>query len=267
MKLDNKVVVVTGAGSGMGRELVLGLLARGAIVAAVDRKSETLGETATLAGSNARLSQHVLDIADRAGVEALPEAVIAHHGAVDAVINNAGIIQKFVRVQDLSYDDIERVMQVDFYGTVYMVKAFLPHLLERPEAYIANVSSMGAFLPVPGQAIYGAAKAATKLMTEALYAELLETNVGVSVVMPGAVATNIAENSDVHVEAGSESNYKATAADEAAKTILDGIEKDELHILVGSDARLMNLASRVAPKGAIRLIQRKMKDLLDAGGQ
>jgi short-subunit dehydrogenase len=147
-----------------------------------------------------------------------------------------------------------------------MVKAFLPRLIERPEAYIANVSSMGGFLPVPGQAMYGASKAAVKLMTEALYAELLETPVGVSVIMPGAIATNITTNSGVTLDLPDEDSPragKAMSADKAAKVIVDGIEEGELHILVGSDAKLMHLASRLAPGPAIRLIQRKMKDLLD----
>ena len=106
------------------------------------------------------VSTHVLNITDRAEVERLPELVIARHGAVDGLINNAGIIQPFVRVKDLDYEAIERVMNVNFYGTLYMTKAFLPCLLKRPEAHIANVSSMGGFLPVPGQSIYGASKAA-----------------------------------------------------------------------------------------------------------
>lgn len=264
MKLQNKNVVVTGAGAGIGQELVIELLARGARVAAVDRNAEGLEETRTRANAGERLSLHQLDITDREAVHALVAQVVAKHGTVDGLINNAGIIQPFVRLQDLEYETIERVMNVDFYGTVYMTKAFLPHLLERPEAHIANVSSMGGFLPVPGQAVYGAAKAAVKLLTEALYAELLETNVGVSVVMPGGVATNIVENSGVEFERPDpeESSYKSTPADKAAAIILDGIEDDELHILVGSDARLMSLANRLAPDASIRLIQRKMKELL-----
>ncbi len=145
------------------------------------------------------------------------------------------------------------------------VAAFLPHLLERPEAHIANVSSMGGFLPVPGQTIYGAAKAGVKLMTEGLYAELLETDVGVSVVMPVAVTTNIARNSGIEFDEPDpdQSGYKATAADAAAQKILDGISADRLHILVGSDARLMSLASRIAPRSATHFIRRQMKNLLD----
>lgn len=267
MEVSGKVVVVTGAASGIGRALVEALLAKGARVAAVDLKVEALEELVARINAGERLSTHELDITDRAAVRALPAEVVAHHGAVDGVINNAGIIQPFDRVHELSDEVIERTMDVNFFGTVWMVRAFLPILLQRPEAYLVNVASMGAFLPVPGQAIYGASKAAVKLMTEGLYAELMETAVKVSLVMPGAVATDIAANSGVTMGDGEEGGeagegYQALAADKAAEIILEGIEDERLHILVGSDARLMQLANRIAPKGSIRLIQRKMRDLL-----
>jgi NAD(P)-dependent dehydrogenase (short-subunit alcohol dehydrogenase family) len=264
MKVRSKVVVVTGAGSGMGRELALGLLRRGARVAAVDVRPEGLEETSALALAGDRLSTHVLDITDRAACEALPEDVIARHGAVDGLINNAGIMQPFVTVEDLDYATIERVLNVNLMGTIHMVKAFLPHLKARPVAHIANVSSMGGFLPVPGQSMYGASKAAVKLLTEALYAELLDTAVGVSVVMPGGMATNITENSGVSMPGAdaASSKYPMTSATDAARIILDGVEADRLHILVGRDARLMNAASRVAPRQAVHLIQKQMKKLM-----
>ncbi|MDX9846987.1 MAG: SDR family NAD(P)-dependent oxidoreductase [Tenuifilaceae bacterium] len=169
MKVQGKTIVVTGGGSGIGRELVLSLLARGARVAAVDINEGALLETVKLAGDNAsKVSTHIVNITDKQAVEALPDQVIGRHGSVDGVINNAGIIQPFVRVNDLSYNDIDRVFRVNFDGTLYMVKSFLPHFLKRPEAHILNVSSMGGFLPVPGQSIYGAAKSAVKLFTEAM---------------------------------------------------------------------------------------------------
>jgi short-subunit dehydrogenase len=183
------------------------------------------------------------------------------------MINNAGIIQPFVKLNDLDFATIDRVMNVNFYGTLNMVKAFLPLLLERPEGHITNVSSMGGFLPVPGQTIYGASKAAVKLMTEGLYAELLDTNVGVSVVMPGGVGTNITANSGVDLPGGMDldeaaSSRRVTAPDEAARIILDGIESDRLHILVGRDALMMNLANRLAPRASTHMITRQMKGLL-----
>ena len=174
MKVANKVIVVTGAGSGMGRELVLALLRKGARVAAVDLNEETLKETIALAGQNGdKVSSHMVNVSDRQAVEALPSAVIAAHGAVDGIVNNAGIIQPFVRLNDLQYDAIERVLNVNLYGVIYMTKAFLPHLLTRPAAHIVNVSSRGGFFPVPGQSLYGVSIAGVKLPTEGLYTQLL----------------------------------------------------------------------------------------------
>lgn len=266
MKVDGKVVVVTGAGSGIGRQLVLELISRGASVAAGDINSDSLAETRELANAGERVMTAVVDISDRTRTSEFPAEVEAALGSPDAVINNAGIIQPFVRLNELEFETIERVFDINFYGTLNMVKAFLPGLLERPVAHLANVASMGAFLPVPGQTIYGASKAAVKLMTEGLYAELLETNVGVSVIMPGAVATNITENSGVDApisdEEAEQSSYRTTSAEDAAKVIVDGIEDDQLHIYVGRDSLFMNLANRLAPKRSTHLIQRQMKDLL-----
>ncbi|MCU0361707.1 MAG: SDR family NAD(P)-dependent oxidoreductase, partial [Bacteroidia bacterium] len=140
---NNKTIVVTGGGNGMGRELTLLLLKKNARVAAIDIRQDALDETVKLAGANkSRLSTHVLNITDKAAVEQLPEQLIALHGSVDGLINNAGIIQPFVKINDLQYEAIDRVMQVNFYGMLYMSKSFLPHLLKRPEAHIVNISSM-----------------------------------------------------------------------------------------------------------------------------
>ena len=258
MLVRGKVWVVTGGGSGMGRELVLLLLQRGARVAAVDVSASALDETVSLAGAGDRLSAHVVDITDRTAVEALPAAVVAAHGTVDGLVNNAGIIQPFVPVADLDYAVIERVLDVNLMGTVHLVKAFLPHLLERPEAHIANVSSMGGFFPFPGQTMYGASKAAVRLFTEGLYAELLDTDVTISVIMPGAVATAITENSGVGAPGGDEGSVPMTSPDKAARIMVAGIEKDRLHIYVGPDARLMSIAIKIAPRPAIRFVQRQM---------
>jgi NAD(P)-dependent dehydrogenase (short-subunit alcohol dehydrogenase family) len=147
----DKVLVVTGGGSGMGREIVLELLRRRARVAAVDMSEARLRETVSLApkGTEA-LATYVVNVTDKAAVEALPQAVVERFGSVDGVIHCAGIIQPFVRLNDLDYAAIDRVFDVNWRGTLYMTKTFLPWLLKRPEAHIVNISSMGGFLPVPG---------------------------------------------------------------------------------------------------------------------
>lgn len=267
MKFTNKVVVVTGAGSGIGQALSIELLHRGARVAAVDLREEGLARTEQLAqeaGAGDRVSGHACDISDRDAVTGLPEQVIAAHGHVDGLINCAGIIQPFVTIEELHYDVIDRVLAVNLMGTIHMVKAFLPTLKQRPEAHLANVSSMGGFLPVPGQVMYGASKAAVKLLTEGLFAELVGSRVHVSVVMPGAVATNITGNSGVTIPGMEQAaaNARTTAAPDAARIILDGMERNRLHIYVGRDSLMMGAAVRVAPRGATLMIQRQMKDLL-----
>jgi len=199
MKVQNKTILVTGGGSGMGRELVLNLLSKEAKVFAVDINEANLLETVVLAAEKKdSLNTFVADITDKASVEALLNKTLARYGCVDGIINNAGIIQPFIKVNELGYDAIERVMNVNFYGTLYMTKTFLPHLLTRPEAHIVNISSMGGFLPVPGQTIYGASKAAVKLLTEGLHSELTDSNVKVTIVFPGAVNTNITKNSGLN---------------------------------------------------------------------
>jgi len=265
VKLQNKVIVVTGAGSGIGSALVVGLLGREARVAAVDLRAESL-KSLSADYSSDRLSIHRVDISDRKAVEHLPDAIIKHHGAVDAIINCAGIIQPFARINELQYEAIERVMNVNFYGTLYMTKAFLPYLLERPEAYIANFSSMGGFLPVPGQGVYGASKAAVKLLSESLYAELLYTNVRVSTIFPGATKTNISGNSGVKMPgssmAANEQKFQMLSAEEAAEAVLRGIEQNKPLIFTGKDSNSMNWLYRMNPVYATKLITKKMKTLL-----
>lgn len=270
MNFKDKVVVITGAGNGIGRETALQLLNKGAKVVALDISEDGLKETKTLAKEYAsNLLIQELDVTMKAEVEKLPEMVIHHFGKIDAVLNVAGVIQPFVKVNELTYDKIERVMNINFYGTLYMVKAFLPHLLNSKEtALIGNVSSMGGFLPVPGQAVYGASKAAVKLLTEALYAELRGTNVKVSIVFPGGVATNITQNSNpeakapVAVSDKKQKAYKMLSVEKATQIMIDGLEKEKFRIIVGSDSRFMDSIYRLNPKRAVHFISDKMKDLL-----
>lgn len=266
MRVAGKVIVVVGGGNGIGRHVVLELLRRGARVAAVDVRQAALDETAALADAGDRLATFRTDITDRESVGALPDRVVDAFGTVDGLVNVAGIIQPFEKLVDLDDEVIRRVIDVNLYGTLHTVRAFLPQLLERPVAHVANVSSMGGFLPVPGQTIYGASKAAVKLMTEGLYAELLDTDVGVTVVLPGAVRTDITANSGVDTPgagtAEASSTTPMTEPDAAARTIVDGIEADRFHVHVGRDARLMHLLNRLAPRRSTHFIQRRMADLL-----
>lgn len=287
MKANGKTILVTGAGSGMGRALTLQLLEMGAKVVAIDLNEESLNETASLSTvKKERLYTKVLNITDRDAVFALPELLKEEFDEVDGIINNAGIIQPFINIEDLEIDKINQVMDVNFNGTLYFVKAFLPHLRKRPEAHIVNISSMGGFLPVPGQSIYGASKAAVKLLTEGLSSELRDTNVNVTVVFPGAIETNITENSGIErpgnrggsaAGAGGESGdgledgaatgdaekskFQPLPAVEAAKIIIEGMENNDYRVTVGKDATFLDRFSRFSPKRAAEFIAKKMASL------
>lgn len=270
MKVQGKVIVVTGAGNGMARDVTLQLLKAGATVAAVDLNEELLKETEKLAGGkNKNLSLHVVNIADLEAVQKLPAAVIKAHGHVDGLMNIAGIIHKFEKVADLTYEDFHRVFNVNFFGTVHMVKEFLPILAERPEAQILNISSMGGYVPVPGQTIYGASKAAVKLFTEGLRSELAGTQVGVCLVFPGAIATNIATNSGAVTEAEAKEmaskagKFKTMTSPAAAAKIIEGFENNVFHGFAGSDAQMMDRLSRLMPEQAAKIIQKQMAGLLE----
>lgn len=268
MKIHGKTFVVTGAGNGIGRELSIQLTKSGAKVAGLDLSESGLAETKSLAGSDA-FESYKVDISNLNQVAISKDEVLARFKEVDGVINVAGIIQPFVRVNEMSFDQIKKVMDVNFYGLLNVTKSYLPHLIARSEAHIANVSSMGGFVPVPGQSIYGASKAAVKLLTEGLYSELKGTGVGVTAIFPGAIATEIVVNSGVmsaeemkQMAAKAGPERRTTSVGEAARAIIDAIEKKKFHVLIGSDAKTMYFLSRLMPEKAANLIYENMKSLL-----
>ncbi len=261
MKIANKNIIVTGGGNGMGRELTFKLLSKGARVIAVDVNLAGLEETFRLSGKNEKLLTRVLNITDKEAVLEFSEEIIKTLGHIDGIINNAGIIQPFIELKDLKLEQIDRVMDVNFYGTLYMTKAFLNHLLTRPEGHIINIASMGGFFPVPGQSSYGASKAAVKLMTEGLYSELLDTNVHVSVVFPGAIATDIKKNSQVSDKVMTEKDKNSkmlTKPSAAAEQIVNAMEKNKYRLFIGKDSKAMNFLYSINPAVATRLIKKVM---------
>jgi short-subunit dehydrogenase len=261
MKVKDKTIIVTGGGSGLGRALVFFLLNRGAKVIALDINQAALKETADSSQRrDGMIFTYPLDITDKEAVGQTAKMILSKHGHVDELINNAGIIQPFVKFNDLSYDVIERVFNVNFFGTIYLTKSFLPHLLTRPEAHIVNIASMGGFLPVPGQTIYCAAKAGVKLMTEGLISELTDTHVKVSLVFPGAMNTNIMANSGLaQPSSDTVKNTKILSPTMAACQILNAVEADKTHVFIGSDSKFMDGVYRLAPRFAAQMIYKKMR--------
>ncbi|MDD4096705.1 MAG: SDR family NAD(P)-dependent oxidoreductase [Oscillospiraceae bacterium] len=268
LDLNGKVLIVTGAGSGIGRELTLQLANKGVKVAACDINAETLAETKSLVSSQDLVKTYVLDVSDADKVSEFPKTVKADFGNLHGVINNAGIIQPFVKFMELTGKSIDRVMNINFYGVINLTRSVISELDSSTDTFVANVSSMGGFLPVPGQGIYGASKAAVKLFTEALYAEMMGTSVHVSVIFPGAIATNISTNSldekpkTTPAQDAAASKYKTTSAEDAASIIIKGMEKGKFKIFVGGDAKMMDKLYRLMPVKSIDMMANMIKKMM-----
>ncbi len=266
MKVNGKKIIVTGAGGGVGRQLALQLLKKNTTVLAVDINESALSETVNSSGNNPNIHTYKLDLSNKDDVFSFSKDVLSEFDCIDGIINNAGIIQPFIGVNEIDFDRIERVMNINFYGTLNMIKAFLPSMLERPQAHIVNVSSMGGFLPVPGQSIYGASKAAVKLMTEGLYSELSGTNVGVSVVIPGGISTDIIKNSDITEnkttpvdKKKAKQMKKILSPQQAATLIIKAMEKNKLRMYIGKDCKIMRKLYKYAPNFSMKMINKVMK--------
>lgn len=255
------VVVVTGAASGIGRALALRLAREGvARLAISDVNAEGLDETSQLIKAAAPaaapvVSTHVVNVADVDQMQTFALDVVAQHGRVTHLINNAGVSLAGT-VEEVSIADIQWLMNINFWGTVYGVKLFLPVLREQPSAHIVNVSSIFGMIAPPGNAAYVASKFAVRGFTEALRHELAESNVAVSCVHPGGVATNIARSSRLGENADAEAKERMvalltkesrTTADAAAETIVRGIKRRSKRIMIGLDARLLDVLQRAAP--------------------
>ncbi len=263
MQLPGKVVVVTGGGNGIGRQTVLTLLAKHATVAAIDINFDALLETQKLAEPwKHKLSLHKADISNRESVALLTTEIIKQHNCVDAIINNAGIVHPFDPVSALDFNVIERVININLYGVINMTKAFLPLLMERPQAHITNVSSMGGLFAFPTQTIYGASKAAVKLFSEGLYAELRGSKISVSVIYPGAISTNITLNSGAHthkLDRFKRFHEKGTSPETVARRIVNAMEKEQFSVHVGLDSKILSFLYRMFPVSTILILSKLMK--------
>lgn len=263
MQFRDKVFVVTGGGNGMGRQVVLQLVRRGAYVVAVDLFEAGLAETISLAGADSdRIDPRVTNVTDPDAVASLAATVKEAHRQVDGVVNIAGVIHRFVHFSELTPEEMKRILDVNFWGTVNVCRAFLPLLQERPEASLTNMSSLSALIPFAGQTFYGASKGAVKQFSEGLAAELLDTGVTVTTVFPGNISTNLTGNSGVEMIDAGDRRVRSTTPEAAGKAIVDGIEKRRFRVIVGADARLLDTLSRFSAGRATRLVARQMKSVL-----
>ena len=262
-----KVAAVTGAGSGIGQALAIELARSGAKLAISDVDTEGLAATEErLKAIGAPVKADRLDVTEREAFGVYADAVAAHFGAVNQIYNNAGIA--FTGdVEASQFKDIERVMDVDFWGVVNGTKVFLPHLIASGDGHVVNVSSVFGLLSVPSQAAYNSAKFAVRGFTEALRQEMIVAGhpVKVTTVHPGGIKTNIARNMTTvegldkdELAQTFDKKLASTSPQKAARIILDGVRKNKARVLVGPDAKALDLIVRVTGSGYQRLVSTVM---------
>ena len=274
MSLSNKsTAVITGAASGIGRALAVRLAqAKIAGIAISDVNEKDLDETAKMIkNSGIAVSKHITDVSKLTEIERLKAEVLEKHGRVTHLINNAGVAL-MGSFEQISLEDFEWLMKINFWGVIYGCKVFLPVLKEQESAHIVNISSVFGMVAPPEQTAYCASKFAVRGFTESLRHELENTNVSVSSVHPGGIKTNIARNS--RIGANTPEDFKAqgvkffdkvaqTSPEQAAETIVRGIKSKNPRILIGKDAHAINYVSRLFPKKYLRVIARISGHRLD----
>ena len=267
--LSGGVAVVTGAGSGIGRALAQQLAGSGSALALADVDEAGLSQTVQSLGSkNASITTHVMDVADEASVDAFAEDVGRRHGRVTLLINNAGVALHG-KFEEISLDDFRWLMNINFWGTVYGVKYFLPMLKREQRSHLVNISSVFGIIAPPGQPAYSASKFAVRGFTECLRHELAGSAVCVSCVHPGGIRTAIASRARLGAGASAPKREKTiasfaklarTSPEAAAARILRGVERREPRILIGSDAYQIDILQRLRPASYWKTLARKIKD-------
>ncbi|MCP1640726.1 short-subunit dehydrogenase [Pseudomonas citronellolis] len=259
---ENKVAAITGAGSGIGRALARELASRGCHLALADVNAAGLEETRqALASYGVRISTEVVNVAEREQVHAWADKVVAEHGKVNLVFNNAGVAHAGT-VEGSEYEEYEWITNINFWGVVYGTKAFLPHIKASGEGHVVNVSSVFGLFSQPGMSAYNATKFAVRGFTESLRQELdMEGGaVSASCVHPGGIKTNIARTARMNDSLAKVTGQNANAArqqfndqllrttpDKAAQVIIRGVERDARRILIGADAHAIDVMLRVLP--------------------
>ena len=254
--VSDKVVVITGAGSGIGRALAVRAARGGALLALSDWHAEGLAETVRLvehAGA-AKVSHDVVDVSDRDAVRRWAAGVVEEHGRVNLVVNNAGVTATG-DFTDLAYDDLDWIVGINFWGVVHGSKEFLPHLIASGDGALVNISSLFGLVSVPGQSAYNATKYAVRGLTEAIREEMLVAGhpVTVTCVHPGGIKTGISRHGrkaaglDASaIDALFEKKLAKMSPDRAAEIILDGALAGKARVLVGLDAHVIHQFARLA---------------------
>lgn len=267
--LKNKVAVVTGAGSGIGRQLAHQLARAGAELVLADVAEKKLQQTVGELHGQTKITSHVVDVSKKDQVYAMADAALKTHGHVDIVINNAAVTV-LQPLDEVSQEDFEWVMNVNFWGVVHGTLAFLKHLKNRPEASVVNISSVNGFIPFPNNGPYNCSKYAVYGFNETLHQELADTGVVVTSVHPGGIRTDIIRNAKVHASPGGGDkneivgrfdNMARTSAEDAAKAILGAIRGKKKKLLIGLDAYAMDAAKRLMPEEFVAFVGMMTKRL------
>ncbi len=256
--IAGSVVALTGAASGIGRALAIELSHRGADVAISDVDAVGLAETAQQCADTRLVTTATVDVTDRDAMFAWAEQVVADHGQANVIINNAGVNLNH-RAATQSVEDVEWVMDIDFWGVVHGTQAFLPHLQAAREGHVVNISSVFGLLSIPSQSAYNAAKFGVRGYTDALGMELAldGSHVKVTTVHPGGIKTNIARNGrgeDVERSAADFDDIAMTEPDKAARQIIKAVERNRRRALIGPDAVLFDAVSRLPASLSQRIV-------------
>jgi len=260
VELHGKVAVVTGAASGIGRALAEVLARRGCSLALADVDAAGLAETAQrVEGLGRRATAHAVDVADWDRVVAFADEAVAAHGGVDLVVNNAGVSVTGT-LEEQSIEDLRWIVGVNFWGVVHGCKAFLPHLRRRPEGHLVNVSSVFGLIGLPSQSSYCATKFAVRGLSEALWAELADSRIGVTVVHPGGVRTNIVRASrtvdpEAKVRLVELFERRTIPPELVAEQIARGVERGALRVRVCRETYAVDWAKRLFPSAVHHLVR------------
>ena len=261
----DKIVLITGAGSGIGRELALACAEQGAKLALNDWNEATLNETWEMLPETARGIRAAYDVGDRAATEAFVERAATELGGLDMVVNNAGITLPLQRTTQLSVEDFERVLRINLWGVIYGSLAALPHLRKRNPGVLVNISSVFGLFGYPLQNPYSTSKFAVRGFTETLRNEMKGSSLRVVSVHPGGIKTNIVRNVEVPDSPDREKfiqrfdSQAKTTAPEAARVILDGVRRGKTRVLIGRDARFIDRIVRLMPENYGRVLLRWLK--------
>ena len=262
---NDKIAVVTGAGSGIGRALSIELAKKGAVLILSDKDADNIAATKKMVETiGAKCYTYIVDVSDEKQIKTFVKNVISEHNHIDLLFNNAGFALGKISFLDVKMEDFRRLMDVNVYGVILHTKYFLETLLSRPEAVIVNISSLFGLIGMPDQVPYCTTKFAVRGFTESLRGDLYNTNVQVHCVHPGGINTNIYRNA-VHYnhnereEKVFQKMLERTSPEQAAKTIIKAVERKTFRIVIGADAKFLDNMARTLPESYVSVIQRGKK--------